>query len=73
MALNKPNTQAAAQFETFEDTDAVATETVAVAYTETETAKAEAESAAAANVPAVQVVKPSALAVEKPKGNLPRL
>ena len=71
MALNKPNTQAAAQFETFEDTDAVATETVAVAYADIETAKTEA-SVAAASLPAVQVAKPSAsaLAVAQPKGQL---
>lgn len=69
MALNKPNTQAAAQFEIFEDTDAVATETVAVAYADIETAKTEA-SVAAASLPAVQVAKPSALAVAQPKGQL---
>ena len=66
MALNKPNTQTTAQFETFEDTDAVATETVAETTTVTETVEAEAK----ANVPAVQVAKPSALAVARPKGQL---
>lgn len=69
MALNKPNTQAAAQFETFEDTDAVVTETVTVTFADTETAKTEA-SVAAASLPAVQAAKPSALAVAKPKGQL---
>ena len=68
MALNKPNTQAAAQFESFEDTDAVATENVMVAtetiIADTETGKAEA------NVPAVQAAKPSALAVAHPKNQL---
>lgn len=75
MALNKPNTQAAAQFESFEDTDAVATETVAAAG-ETVTAATENVTVAteavnvAANVPAVQAAKPSALAVAQPKGQL---
>ena len=75
MALNKPNTQTTAQFETFEDTDMTAQETVAETTTVTETVEAEAK----ANVPAVQVSKPttavqvskpSALAVARPKGQL---
>ena len=75
MALNKPNTQAAAQFESFEDTDAVATENVTVATenvtvaTENVTVATEAVNVAA-NVPAVQVAKPSALAVAHPKNQL---
>lgn len=74
MALNKPNTQAAAQFETFEDTDAVA----AAAHSEGDGYAAPAATSAegygiaapAHTAVAVQVVKPSALAVAQPKGQL---
>ena len=67
MALNKPNTQTTAQFETFEDTDVTAQETVAETTQET--------TITVDNIPVgipvtVQVVKPSALAVARPKGQL---
>ena len=78
MALNKPNTQAAAQFETFEDTDAVV-DTVEVSAVEVPQAadapaathnEGDGIAAPATSAVAVQVVKPSALAVAKPKGQL---
>ena len=76
MALNKPNTQTTAQFETFEDTDMTAQETAQEAAQET--------TITVDNIPvgipvtvhvtqpttAVQVSKPSALAVVRPKGQL---
>ena len=76
MALNKPNTQTTAQFETFEDTDMTAQETAQEAAQET--------TITVDNIPvgipvtvhvtqpttAVQVAKPSALAVARPKGQL---
>ena len=69
MALNKPNTQTTAQFETFEDTDMTTQETT--------TARAdvavEAITTFANEVAnAVQVSQPttSALAVARPKGQL---
>ena len=79
MALNKPNTQAAAQFESFEDTDAVATETATVTahsegdgYAAPAAAHSEGDgiAAPAPSAVAVQAAKPSALAVAKPKGQL---
>ena len=76
MALNKPNTQTTAQFETFEDTDMTTQETAQEAAQET--------TITVDNIPvgipvtvhvtqpttAVQVSKPSALAVARPKGQL---
>ena len=76
MALNKPNTQTTAQFESFEDTDMTAQETAQEAAQET--------TITVDNIPvgipvtvqvtqpttAVQISKPSALAVARPKGQL---
>ena len=73
MALNKPNTQTTAQFETFEDTDMTEQETT-TANTDvaveaiTTFANEVANAVQVAN--ALQVAKPSALAVARPKGQL---
>lgn len=64
MALNKPNTQTTAQFETFEDTDMTTQETVQEATTDNVAVQAPQPTTA------VQVAKPSALAVARPKGQL---
>lgn len=70
MALNKPNTQTTAQFETFEDTDAVVTETVAETTADVAVEAITTFASEVAN--AVQVAQPttSALAVARPKGQL---
>ena len=76
MALNKPNTQTTAQFETFEDTDMTAQETTTahtdVAVEAITTFANEVANAVQASQPttAVQVSKPSALAVARPMGQL---
>lgn len=80
MALNKPNTQAAAQFESFEDTEVVATKTAAEAASSNEGDgyaapaathnEGDGIAAPATSAVAVQVAKPSALAVAQPKGQL---
>ena len=76
MALNKPNTQTTAQFETFEDTDMTTQETTTantdVAVEAITTFANEVANAVQASQPttAVQVSKPSALAVARPKGQL---
>ena len=66
MALNKPNTQTTAQFETFEDTDMTAQETAQEATTDNAAAQVTQPTTA------VQVTQttPSALAVARPKGQL---
>ena len=64
MALNKPNTQTTAQFETFEDTDMTTQETAQEATTDN------AATQVTQPTTAVQVSKPSALAVARPKGQL---
>ena len=64
MALNKPNTQTTAQFETFEDTDMTTQETAQEATTDNAAAQVTQPTTA------VQVSKPSALAVARPKGQL---
>ena len=71
MALNKPNTQTTAQFETFEDTDMTTQETAQEATT-TDRTVVEIPVSVQVTQPttAVQVAKPSALAVARPKGQL---
>ena len=71
MALNKPNTQTTAQFESFEDTDMTAQET-AQETTTIDDAVVETQAPAQAPQTAVQVVQPtaSALAIARPKGQL---
>ena len=70
MALNKPNTQTAAQFESFEDTDMTAQETTTTIDNTTIEIPATAQAHQTAT--AVQVVQPttSALAVAHPKNQL---
>ena len=78
MALNKPNTQTTAQFETFEDTDMTTQETTTahtdVAVEAITTFANEVANAVQVSQPAnaVQVSQPttSALAVARPKGQL---
>ena len=78
MALNKPNTQTTAQFESFEDTDMTTQETTTanadVAVEAITTFASEVANAVQAAQPttAVQVAQPtaSALAVARPKGQL---
>ena len=67
MALNKPNTQTTAQFETFEDTDMTTQETT-IAHTDVAVEAITTFANEVAN--AVQVAKPSALAAARPKGQL---
>ena len=81
MALNKPNTQTTAQFESFEDTDMTAQETTTIDDTaaeipattqaaQTATAVQVAQPTTQAAQTAVQVAQPSALAIARPKGQL---
>ena len=70
MALNKPNTQTTAQFETFEDTDMTTQETVAETTTDHTTVEIPVSVQVTQPTTAVQVSKPSALAVARPKGQL---
>lgn len=72
MALNKPNTQTTAQFETFEDTDMIAQETAQEATTTDRNCCRNSGLLYKLLQPttAVQVAKPSALAVARPKGQL---
>ena len=69
MALNKPNTQTTAQFETFEDTDMTAQETTTA---NTDVAVEAITTFATEVANSVQVAQPttSALAVARPKGQL---
>ena len=81
MALNKPNTQTTAQFESFEDTDMTAQETttiddtaaeipVTVKIPQYEPAVQDAQPTTQAAQTAMQVAQPSALAIARPKGQL---